>query len=199
VLWRLLRAGRWRFAFLGAILGILPWTLSLSWFWWRDGVHKLAPVEMVAFARSAEFLPRIVEWLAPETAQMNTIYLVPFAIFVVVLILRRKNFSRFGEDVCLGLFAISPAVHAWYFTWAIPFSAATGNLAFRVAGITVGIYFILEHRQALGPSLWRLNGVEWGGMWFPILAAFAYSRWRGHVARKTGHQHPPEAETSRTG
>jgi len=199
VLWRLLRAGRWRFALLGAILGILPWTLSLSWFWTRDGVHKLAPVEMVAFARSAEFLPRIVEWLAPATAQMNTIYLVPFAVFVVVLIPRRKNFARFGEDVYLGLFAISPAVHAWYFTWAIPFSAATGNLAFRVAGITVGIYFILEHRQALGPSLWRLSGVEWGVMWFPILVAFAYSRWRGHVARTAGHQHPPEAETSRAG
>jgi len=199
VVWRLIREGKWRAAFLGAGLGILPWALALAWFWLRDGLHKLAPVEMVAFARSAEFLPRLVEWLEPETAQRNAIFLWPFAIVVVALILFRKNFARFGEDVYMALFAISPAVHAWYFTWAIPFSSATGNLGFRVAGITVGAYFLLEHRQALGPSLWRLTWIEWVFMWIPILAAFAYSRWRELVPTKRGRPRPPRVASSRTG
>jgi len=194
--WRLVRQGKWKTAFVGGLLGILPYSLALAWFWGRDGIHQLAPVQMVAYARSAEFLPRIVEWLRPETAQANTIFIIPFALAIVVLILARKNFARFGEDAFFCLFMISPAVHAWYFTWAIPFACATGNLAFRVAGVTGGLYFMMEHRQATSENFWRLTTGEWALLWWPIVIAFAYSRCRGRAAMTKDRPHLPVPVTS---
>ncbi|MDX2080596.1 MAG: glycosyltransferase [Terrimicrobiaceae bacterium] len=177
-LWRLIATRRFGSALLGLAVGVAPVVLGLAWFWLRDGVHALAPTEMTNYARSAEFLPRIVEALFPATARENTAFLIPFVIGLAVLTLWRRSFPKFGEDFFLLLFAVTPAVHAWYFTWALPFASATGNLAFRVAGMTAGLYFLLEHRQALGPSLWQQTWWEWAALWLPIVAAFAFSRWR---------------------
>ncbi len=182
VVWRLLRTRRWIHALATLALGLLPLVAGLAWFW-RDGIHALAPMQMTNYARSAEFLPRLVEWLRPETALQNTIFLLPFALGVAVLVLWRRSLERFAEDFFLLLVTLSPAVHAWYFTWALPFAAATGNLAFRVAGVSAGIYFVLEHRQALASVPWRQSWWEWLILWLPILVAFTVSRWpRGRSA-----------------
>jgi len=177
-IWRLVRERRWGTAAAALLLGLLPLAAGLAWFWSRDGLHALAPLQMTNFARSAEFFPRIVEWIRPETAMMNKIFLLPFAIGTALLIIWRRHFAKFAEDFYLLLLTVSPAVHAWYFTWGLPFASATGNLAFRVSSIAAGIYFLLEHRQALGPVAWRQKWWEWLLLWLPILAAFVWSRWR---------------------
>lgn len=181
--WRLLSGRRFVTAAAGLGLGLVPLALGVAWFWIRDGVHALAPMEMTNYARSAEFLPRVIELAFPETT--NAFYLLPYAAGLAMLALWRGSFARFGEDSFLLLFALTPAVHAWYFTWALPFAAATGNLAFRVAGVTSGIYFLLEHRQAFGPSLWKQTWWEWCVLWLPIVFAFALSRWQD--ARQRSH------------
>ena len=192
VLWRLLREGKLKTSLAGALLGLMPAGLALAWFWMRDGVHPLAPAEMIESARSAEFLPRIIGWIEPRTVWQNRIFAAPFALVALILVLRRRSFAKFAEDVFLSLLAISPAVHAWYFTWALPFACASGNLAFRVAGLSAGIYFILEHRQAAGDTRWRLTWLEWALMWGPTLGAFAYTRWRERAPKTGDHPHLPE-------
>jgi len=176
--WQLLRERRRATAAAGLLVGLFPLAIGLAWFWGRDGIHVLAPVQMTNFARSAEFFPRIIEWIRPETALQNKIFLIPFMIGTGLLVLWRRQFALFAEDFFLLLLTVSPAVHAWYFTWGLPFSSLTGNLAFRVGGITAGVYFLLEHRQALGPAAWRQTWCEWLVLWIPILAVFAWSRWR---------------------
>ncbi len=171
---RLAAQRRWREAGLTAILGVAPYCVALAWFWLRDGMHALAPAFMVTRARSAEFIPWIIAQVEPATRAQNALYLAPFALVTLWLLWRARGVAAFMDSFFFWMLAWSPAVHGWYFTWAMPFACATGNPAWRVAGISAFVYFVLDYRQALGDLRWEMWPNERFLLWAPVVLAYAW-------------------------
>ncbi|GFZ94239.1 hypothetical protein [Okeania sp. KiyG1] len=76
------------------------------------------------------------------------------------------------------LLTLSPIVHAWYFTWLIPFAVATRNLGIRWVSLSVFIYFVLPYRQTLGDNSWVLTSMERYWLWLPLIVGFIWSKWK---------------------
>lgn len=191
LVWDALRRRCWGGAAGFALLVALPLALALAAFWIPWGVHALAPVSFGQYARSAEFLPRLVGVFAEWTTRANSVFVWPALALLLWRMVAAKSFRAFAEEAFLITFACSPAVHAWYFTWALPFAVASRNLGLRLVGISAFVYFLLEYRQALGPAPWRQTWTEMLLMWTPLLAGFAWSRWQARAATSPGHPRPP--------
>ena len=67
------------------------------------------------------------------------------------------------------LLAISPIIHAWYFTWLIPFAVTTRHLGIRLVSISAFVYFVLPYRQGLGHLNWNLTDTERVLLWLPFI------------------------------
>lgn len=179
-----------RACLLAAVAG-LPLGLSLAAFWGPWGVHALAPISFGEYARSAEFLPRFLGLFAEWTMRANSIFVWPVLGLVLWRVVAARSLRAFAEEMFFIVYVLSPAVHAWYFTWALPFAVASRNLGLRLVGISAFVYFLLEHRQALGPTPWRQTWAEMALMWTPLVAGFLWSRWRERAATPPDHPRPP--------
>jgi len=168
------------------LLVAVPFVISLMAFWGQFGVHPIASAEFGQYARSAELVPRVAAFLWEETRRNNAIFLWPFGVVVVWRLWRSRSLGAFAEDTFLALYVLSPAVHPWYFTWAIPFAAASRNLGLRLIGVSAFTYFCLEYRQAVSSVEWRQPWVEAALMWSPLVLGFAWSRWRARAATTPG-------------
>jgi Glycosyl transferase family 2 len=160
-------------------LGSLPLLATAFWFC-HDGKCPLIPTDstFVSHGRSAEFIPYFVGLVWQSSTQQNWIYAIPLGAATIALLWRCRSFVSFIQWYFFALLTLSPIVHAWYFTWLIPFAVATQNLGVRWVSLSAFIYFVLKHRQSLGNPDWRLTPLETYWIWVPFVVGFLWSEWR---------------------
>lgn len=176
LVWRSLRQFGLKLAIAVGTLGLLPMALSAVPFCSPDSC-PLVPTSsrFVINGRCAELIPFWVAKMLPESSLYNWLYLVPLALVVVWLLLRTKSLGEFCHWYLLSLLALSPIIHAWYFTWVIPFGVLSRNLGIRLMSLSAFVYFVLQQRQSLGDLSWLLTSGERSLLWGPILFGVFWS------------------------
>jgi glycosyltransferase involved in cell wall biosynthesis len=172
------------FDFRGAILallvligGILPLTIAAIPFC-HAGECPLIPLssDFVTHGRSAELFPYLLALVWQGAGDANWYYLFPLGLAVLWLLYQARTFQQFAQDYFFALLIISPIIHAWYFTWCIPFAVVTQNLGVRLVSISSFVYFALWYRKALGITDWYLTLGERMFLWFPFLLGWLWTR-----------------------
>lgn len=173
-----LRAKR-KYAPIILLIGILP-TLATAIGFCHDRTCSLIPTRstFVSHGRSAEFIPDLVSLVWPASSEANWIYALPLGLVAIVLLWRCPSFVNFVEWYFFALLTLSPIVHAWYFTWSIPFAVATRNLGLRLVSLSAFVYFALKYRQSLGNLDWQLTPLETYWLWLPFILGFLASKLR---------------------
>ncbi|NJM96164.1 MAG: hypothetical protein HC800_02165 [Phormidesmis sp. RL_2_1] len=73
------------------------------------------------------------------------------------------------------LMLLSPIIHAWYFTWLVPFAVASGNWGTRWVSLSAFVYFALPHGLATGTGDWMLSQPQRWFLWLPFILGNLYS------------------------
>ncbi len=170
---------RWKTSLSIIIIGILPLLLSAIPFCSATECPLIPTTStFVSHGRSAEFIPYIVKQFWQFSTQSNSIYIIPLICVLLWIIIRyrpQKSFNQSdaflqsSQTYFIALLAISPIIHAWYFTWFIPFAVATRNLGIRLVSLSAFVYFVLPYRQGLGHLNWNLTDVERLLLWLPFV------------------------------
>jgi glycosyltransferase involved in cell wall biosynthesis len=186
LVWRRVVAGEWRRAGVAAGVAALPVAMGLGWFWAEfGGGGAWWPEEFVAKARGTDLAPWLVSLWLPETVGHNGWILKAFAPVAAVIFLATRRAATFGELWFTALLVFSPSNHAWYFTWVMPFAAATGNLGARLLGVSGFVYFWVW--VTLGETgRWEQTVWERLWLWGPFLAGCAWSWTRVAMRAKAG-------------
>jgi hypothetical protein len=137
----------------------------------------------VSYGRSAEFVPYFLGWVWEFSRSVNWIYLVPLGFCTAALLFRsvkqrKSTFLQFAEPYFVGLLLVSPIVHAWYFTWLIPFAVASRNWGTQIVSLSAFFYFVLPYRQAGGNSDWLLPLSDRLWLWMPLVIGWIVSHYR---------------------
>ena len=165
-------------------LGSLPLLLTAIPFC-NANACPLIPTQsgFVTQGRSAELFPHLLGLIWQPSKEANWIYSIPLACVIIWLfwreVKRRENpsgrFIYFAESYFIALLILSPIIHAWYFTWIVPFAAATRNLGTRLISISAFVYFLLQYHRALGIDDWNLPPLERTMMWLPFVLGILWS------------------------
>lgn len=191
--WRILlngrRTGRWGAAPASIAVAGLPLIVSYLALsaWAGEWTLRLIPPGFSQYARSAEFIPGIVGLLWEQSRYHNHWFLIPLAAAWSGCILRGRGFASSAEWMLFLALVLTPMLHAWYFTWIIPFAAATwnrGTIAVTASGF---VYFMLYHHVESPGGEWVLSPWETALLWLPFVAGFLWSGWKG----------PGKAQTNR--
>ena len=167
-------------AILLLLVGLLPISIA-SLNFCQPGKCSVIPISsnFVVNGLSAEFIPYLVGLIwQKSTEYSNLIYGIPLVIGVGILIWNIHKFVNFAESYFFILLTLSPIIHAWYFTWLIPFAVATRNLGTRWISLSTFIYFVLVYRQLLGDKSWLLTPMERYWLWLPFIIGFIWSNWK---------------------
>jgi hypothetical protein len=139
----------------------------------------LIPVQssFVTHGRSADLIPYLLTFIWPASRYLNGIFALPLILITGLLILRCQRFSSFAEGYFFSLFCLSPVIHAWYFTWLLPFAVASGNWGSRLLSASGFVYFLLPYRQFAGLETqgWFLANGERLILWLPFIVFFLWS------------------------
>ena len=162
-----------------AICGIVPICLTALAFCNAD-TCSLIPTSstFVSHGRSAEFLPHFLAKVWHGSIKTNRIFAIPLGLVTLVLLYQARNLQQFALGFFASLLIISPIIHAWYFTWMIPFAIGTKNWGVRLVSISAFVYFALPYRQALGDRNWNLTDTETWLLWLPFILGYGWSLWR---------------------
>jgi hypothetical protein len=172
VLWWLWRAWRERgfFAAIGtAILAALPMVALLLLFFPATTWSQLGPHDWIALSWSVPLVPGLIKGLT-GFAPHNQFYLLPVLAVAAVIALLQKDGWRAAAWFFFAVLVLSPANHAWYFTWFIAVAVAlpkTGWSA-RLAGISVFTYFWVVHVNAT-QGVWKLSPLLATWLWVPFI------------------------------
>ncbi|NJM95595.1 MAG: hypothetical protein HC792_05175 [Acaryochloridaceae cyanobacterium CSU_5_19] len=174
--WRLLRHRQWWGASLFILGSALPMAISALPF---CSLHHcpLIPADsaFVVQGRSAELLPYGLSLLWPSLQWHNAILLIPCAIALLWLVRQSTQMHHFTQEYLGILLILSPIVHAWYFTWLIPFAVARNHWGARWISLSAFIYFVLPYREGLGQTDWLLTPLERLGLWAPFLLGWIWT------------------------
>ena len=163
-------------ALLIAVCGLLPICISALAFCSPDRCSLIPTSSVfVSHGRSAEFLPRLLAKIWQPSTRSNSIFALPLGLITLWLFYKVRDFQQIAIAFFASLLAISPIIHAWYFTWIVPFAVGTGNWGVRLVSISAFVYFILPYRQALGHSHWQLTEIETWLLWLPFIAGLGWS------------------------
>ena len=163
-------------AILAFLFGILP--LCLSAFFFCDGNScSLIPTSstFVTHGRSAEFIPHLLAKVWHYSTKTNNIFALPLGFVTLFLFSKAQNIQQFIARFLAALLVISPIIHAWYFTWIIPFTVGTKNWGIRLVSLSAFTYFCLPYRQALGNKNWNLTDFETWILWLPFVLGYGWS------------------------
>ncbi|MGB3613620.1 MAG: hypothetical protein WBA10_07495 [Elainellaceae cyanobacterium] len=201
--WRALvgnTAGRWerattpmmiRFAIAALVflVGLLP--MALSALVYCDSMScSLVPTSstFVVSARTAEFLPHFIGMLWPASLESNRLLALPLGAVTLVLLVWCRSLGQFALSYLIALLMLSPIVHAWYFTWMIPFAVrrdgpgcSVGNWGPIWGSLSVFVYFVWTGQQ-VGDFGWF---AEWGErplIWGPLVLGCLWTGYRHRVA-----------------
>ncbi|MGF1500051.1 MAG: hypothetical protein ACFB8W_24960 [Elainellaceae cyanobacterium] len=174
--WRSRHRWGWSTAVLVVLAGLLPLVLTALPFC-EAAACPLIPTRssFVSHGRSAELVPYLVGLVWPASRQANWPYAIPLGLVWGWLVWRSPDLGRFLQSYLGALLVLSPIVHAWYFTWLVPFAVATQNWGVRWVSLSAFVYFMLPHRQALGNELWLLTPWERLLLWLPLLLGWGWS------------------------
>jgi len=168
MVWRLLLENG-RKALVAVALAVLPTVLAIVLLPLPHDPTQWLPRDFAQYARSADFLPRLVVIFWEDSLRLNALYLVPSAILAMGMVLKSRTLAQAGQNWFLGLLLVSPLVHAWYFAWALPFAAFSGHMGWRLAGMCGLAYFVLQ-QNIFEERNWILSWPQWGLLWGPLLA-----------------------------
>lgn len=177
--------------YVGAL--VTPTILSFLIFSALSGTPEtLLPEKFSATARSASLIPWIIEgfyqypgvkeavlempkiaaWLDTQNLGYipNKYFGILFAIPAAIILLLSRSFSGFQGKCFQALLIFSPMVHAWYFTWLIPFAIQKHRITIIALSITGFLYFLLPYRQAAFGT-WNLHPIERLLLWSPVIVA----------------------------
>jgi glycosyltransferase involved in cell wall biosynthesis len=145
----------------------------------QDGSCPLIPTRsgFVSSGRSAEWFPYFLSQVWPSAAEQNWVFALPLGLAIAGLLWRCRQFVQFAEGFFFALLTLSPIIHAWYFTWSVPFAVSTRNLGVRLVSLSSFIYFVLKHRQASGSHSWLLTFSERSWLWMPFILGFLWTLW----------------------
>ena len=124
--------GWWRGPLL-LVLGLVP--LAIATLPFCDGTGcPVIPLSspFVNYGRSAALVPQLVGDIWPASTRMNWIYTLPLVGVVLWGLLRSLPVDKFTERYFIALMLLSPVIHAWYFTWLMPFGVASRNWGTRL-------------------------------------------------------------------
>ncbi len=177
-IWRLLRDLGLRAALIHGAVGAAPFLISWTFvgLWTREWTWRLHPEEFTEYARSAELIPRIVGSLWEGSRYHNGWFLAPILVGWAVVMLKAQRFVTSAEWALFLTLIFSPLVHAWYFTWLMPFAVASRNLGSRLLTASGFVYFIVYHRLNTGPDLgWLFTPTEITLLWVPFVFGFLWT------------------------
>ena len=151
--------------------GLMPLFISAVPFCARSGLGLSCPVlpldsSFVNYGRSAALIPHFVGLLWPDAALTNGIYAIPLSV-IIFWNLRLSHIGTFIERYFIALLLLSPIIHAWYFTWLIPFAVSSRHLGTRWMSLSAFVYFALPH--GLGTEGWTLTTVQYVSLWLPFV------------------------------
>ena len=154
-------------------IGILPICLS-AYSFCHLGSCSLIPTSstFVSHGRSAEFLPHLLAKIWHPSTKTNNIFALPLGLITLLLFWQTNNLQQFIKNFFAALLIISPIIHAWYFTWIVPFAIGTTNWGVRLVSLSAFVYFVLPYRQALGNSNWNLTDTETWFLWLPFVLGY---------------------------
>ena len=166
-------------ALISLVCGVIPLSLTALSFC-SPNACSLIPTSsnFVVNGRSAELLPHLLAKIWYPSTQSNSIFVLPLGLVTLWLFWRSQNLQQFALGFFFSLLIISPIIHAWYFTWMIPFAVGTKNWGVRLVSISALVYFVLPYRQALGGRNWNLTDTETWLLWLPFIVGWGWSWWR---------------------
>ena len=147
-----------------------------------DVFASLYPKEFVLYARSFGLLPTVLSILAPELVWQNKPYLFGIGAAALTL-MRSRSITLLSERWLALLLVLSPMVHAWYFTWLLPFAVATRNLGTIAVSISAFAYFGISALPGGPQTGWPLLFTQTGLLWLPFLCGFAWTEY-GRTRRR---------------
>ncbi len=161
------------------LLGILPLGISALTFCGVDSC-TLIPTSstFVSHGRSAEFFPHLLAKVWHPSTQTNRIFALPLSFVALFIFWQARSLQQFALHFFASLLIISPIIHAWYFTWIVPFAVGTNNWGVRLISLSGFIYFVLPYRQALGDRNWNLTDLETWFLWLPFVLGYGWSLWQ---------------------
>jgi len=190
LVWRSLRARRPGLALLVGALGLLPMAASALVFC-EPTSCPLVPTgsSFVRYGRSAELLPHLVGAVWSASRSWNALFLLAPLPVLALLTLRARSVAQFCRWWFLCLFFTSPIIHAWYFSWLIPFAVPNGHWGARLVSGSAFLYFVLPSRL----PVWELSDPERLLLWGPLLFGTALSALAG-TADPLNFQKTPESD-----
>ena len=176
--WQMLRKQGVRAGVWAGLAGVAP--LLLSWLavaWWTgEWTWQLYPQKFTEYARSTELVPRLVGWFWEKSREHNQWFLPPLAVAWALVIFRTKKFVTAAEWAFFFAMILSPLVHAWYFTWLIPFAVASRNRGSILLSASAFVYFVVYHRLHVQPDLgWAFTPAEIALLWGPFIVGFLWT------------------------
>ena len=134
----------------------------------------------VSYGRSAALLPSLLDSLLnlaswPKVFQTNAVYAFPLAIWILWNLARTRSFEQFSERYLIALMLLSPIIHAWYFTWLVPFAVASRNWGTQLVSLSAFIYFALPYGIATGSNQWMLSELQRWLLWTPFILGLVIS------------------------
>jgi len=174
--WRSLRARRPGLALLVGALGLMPMVASALVFC-EPTSCPLVPTgsSFVRYGRSAELLPHLVGAVWSASRSWNALFLLAPLPVLALLTLRARSVAQFCRWWFLCLFFTSPIIHAWYFSWLIPFAVPNRHWGARLVSGSAFLYFVLPSRL----PVWELSDPERLLLWGPLLFGTALSALAG--------------------
>lgn len=143
--------------------------------WTGEWTFHLHPAKFSQYARSAEFIPGIVGWFWEQSKYHNQWFALPLALAWGWIILRGRYFARSAEGIFFATLILTPMLHAWYFTWVIPFATETRNRGAVLVTASAFVYFLLNHHVKLPEGEWLLRPWETALLWLPYVCGFLWS------------------------
>ncbi len=169
---------RWRKALVVIAVAAVPFLIAVPRFC-QLGSCSVIPFgsSFVAQARSAELIPYALEHVWAASREMNWIFALPLGVAILVLLRTHSSFGRFSERYFMVLLLLAPIIHAWYFTWLVPFCVSSRNLGTKLLSLSGFVYFLLPYRQFAGIETlrWHLTTPERGLLWLPFLVGCVLS------------------------
>jgi len=131
--------------------------------------HSLTPDEFTKVARNTSFVPWLFELFnSSDKIIPNTIFAILLILILIPVTLKTKLLVDFVPRSTVFMLAFAPMVHAWYFTWAIPFAIKRHRLLVVGLSITGWLYFLYPYRLAKHGE-WLLHFPERLLIWAPLI------------------------------